>query len=82
MTLHIFRRGFGWAGFVLAGFLLVQGVALLGVHAMHRFAEEVVLAAPVVIEHAENREQRGLARARRTEQQYALARLDVQVEAA
>ena len=36
--------------------LLVERNALLGVHAMHRLAEEPELTVPVMIEHAEDGE--------------------------
>ena len=44
--------------------LLVELRALLAIHLVHRFAREVVLARPLIVEHPEDAHQRGLARAR------------------
>src|SRR3712207_8877323 len=48
-----------------ADVLLVERDALLGAHRVHGLAEEEVLPLPAVVEHAEDREQRALAGARR-----------------
>ena len=60
-----------------ADVLLVQRDALLVAHRVHRVAEEEELARPRAVEHAEDREQRRLAGARRAHDRHELARLNV-----
>ena len=61
---------------------LVQLGALLRVQPVHRLVDEVVLAGPRAVVHAEDVEQRRLAGARRPHDRDELALLDVEVDAA
>ena len=57
--------------------LLVQRHTLLVAHRVNRVAEEEELARPRAVEHAENREERRLAGARRAHDRDELARLNL-----
>ena len=62
--------------------LLVQFVAPLLVELVDGLLVKVILARPRAIEHAEDRKERGLARARRPHDRDELARLHVQIDPA
>src|SRR6266404_2884702 len=61
---------------------LVQFVALLDVEFVDRLIEKIVFTIPRAIEHADNAEQRGFPRARRTHEGDELPLLNVDVDAA
>ena len=65
-----------------ADVLLVQFGPLLRVQPVDRLFQEVVLAGPDAVVHAENVQQRRLARARRPHDGHEFAVLDVDVHAA
>jgi len=61
-----------------ADVLLIQRQPLFGLELVDRLIEEVVLAAPITIQHPEDIQQRGLARRRRPHDSDKLAFLDLQ----
>src|ERR1700722_6338689 len=65
-----------------ADILLVQLDAILGLHLVNGVVEEVKLAGPGAIQHAENAEQRGFAGAGGAHNGYKLAVLDLQLDTA
>src|SRR5690606_25422736 len=61
--------------------LTVQLHALLGLERVDRVAEEVVLPRPLMVEHPQDPEERGLPRARRAHDRDELALADIQRDA-